>query len=162
MSRELQLIEELEHWLGQAKYFESKLTQVEKRLEIVMRERDAYKAYIDRIVQLKAEALLTQPLPPILIDIPPRAGDTFSPVGSNAEGKVETPCQPTTQGKHICCWERKNPHRCILCCQCGKRCELVPDLEAIFDEHLQERANMGEVYQMDVNQRRHGHKPPQP
>lgn len=25
------------------------------------------------------------------------------------------------QGKHICCWERENPHRCILCCQCGKK-----------------------------------------
>jgi len=32
-----------------------------------------------------------------------------------------TPTQP--QGKHICCWERENPHRCILCCQCGKKFE---------------------------------------
>jgi hypothetical protein len=37
------------------------------------------------------------------------------------------------QGKHICCWERENPHRCILCCQCGKRCDKVPDLAETFE-----------------------------
>ena len=95
MSKDELLIEELEHWLEQAKYFEGKLAWVEKKLEVVMRERDAYKAYIDKIVQLKTEALLTQPLPPIFQETPPRAGDTLSPVGSYAEGKVETPCWPT-------------------------------------------------------------------
>jgi hypothetical protein len=34
------------------------------------------------------------------------------------------------QGKHICCWERENPHRCILCCQCGKKFEPPASLEA--------------------------------
>lgn len=60
--------EECQHWLDQAAYFERKLTDAEHRLEIVMRERDAYKAYIDRIVQLKAEQLLTEPLPPIIVE----------------------------------------------------------------------------------------------
>lgn len=34
------------------------------------------------------------------------------------------------QGKHVCCWERENPHRCILCCQCGKKADKP------FDAHL--------------------------
>jgi hypothetical protein len=40
----------------------------EPRLEIVTRERDAYKAYIDRIVQLKADALINEPLPTIIVN----------------------------------------------------------------------------------------------
>jgi hypothetical protein len=50
--------------------FENLVERLERRLEIVARERDAYKAYIDQIMQLKAEALLTQPLPPIVVSKP--------------------------------------------------------------------------------------------
>lgn len=64
-------VEEAQYWLSMAKDFEYRLTRAEKELEIVARERDAYKAYIDRIVQLKADALLTEPLPPIIV---PRTG----------------------------------------------------------------------------------------
>jgi hypothetical protein len=41
---------------------------------------------------------------------------------------------PTPEGKHICCWEREiDQHRCILCCQCGKRFDGAQDTDSLED-----------------------------
>jgi len=58
---------------------ENKVERLERALEIVMRERDTYKAYIDRIVDLKTEALLTQPMQPIIIAQPSTAVERPAP-----------------------------------------------------------------------------------
>jgi hypothetical protein len=43
------------------------------------------------------------------------------------------------------------------------KCDPHPDWDAIFDERLQERANqVNDECPVEVNQRRHGHKPVQP
>ena len=61
-----------------------------------------------------------------------------------------------SQRKHICCWERENPHRCILCCQCGKKCELVPPGEnqqqkSSFDVWWNDyKTSLGEYTQREV------------
>lgn len=70
MSETELLRDERDHWLETAKYYKQKLARAERALEIVARERDAYKAYIDRIVQLKTDALLTQPFPSIIVERP--------------------------------------------------------------------------------------------
>ena len=46
---------------------ENRVERLERALEIVTRERDAYKEYVKQIVELKADTLLTQPLPPIIV-----------------------------------------------------------------------------------------------
>jgi hypothetical protein len=63
--------DEVRGWIHIAKDYEERLTRTEKELRIVMQERDCYKAYIDQIVQLKADMLLTQPLPPMIVKVEP-------------------------------------------------------------------------------------------
>ena len=50
--------------LNDANYEIEKLT---RRLEVVTRERDAYKAYVDKIIEVQADALLMKLPEPIIV-----------------------------------------------------------------------------------------------
>lgn len=50
----------------------------------------------------------------------------------------------SAQGKHICCWERENPHRCILCCQCGKKFDSAPSERASGETEFERLRNFFE------------------